>query len=799
MYKTAYNVFSDKSRQNNTDRTLTNGKSTFYPKLRETTLNSNHFFKPNNSKTLRLTDRSIGNLSTMHSGLSPGKSNYWVNLNATNSSIYNTNKSSTIFPKKELSKLLNYNEIQKEGHLKDIKVDVFRIEDWKSKSIIQREKSKRVELDNYHSSFNNNKKMDTTNYLSSPQLSCAMMDTILRSKNQHDCQEGDQDERKRQYEAKNVAYESDHNYNIRIVKNIIVEKLIQINAKTDTIFEPSQKFLEELTLSTTGKFYSMKAAFSSKANSGDFIKLIKEISNEYYQMARKAEKQEKIIEEMDFKIKKEDNALKIGYHHTNELKVDKSEEKILQLKHLKINDIFKVYNKHQNNLDKLSQKKIQIESEMLRKKQNLKNTVDKNSFAKLAQELPEIPRRSQCIGSFTSLKSHDNSVEEKPNYIGTKTSIRSIKDLSKAQYLNNLDIIKDNYKKMVWKKSELTRRINHKKMDVRKDKMKLKDMYQRYFQDPESAFEKGILLDDVFARLYYIKFQVEDLFFHTSLTEPEINYIKQSGKIKSMWLKIEEANEIKIKGKRTITEPSKFNDDLSQISECESTNSQRQTKVLAMKTSDRNPNTSDHKSLTMNALGLFGSTVASKYKSDKQEYMEKINNEMKNTTSYVEKKLKDQVNNKNTECFLDNKKLSGGGNVMFNFKIQYIDDERSNANQENLIETYRSGSSQRKLMATNASKISFDLESNNFELAQQHFQQIDQFFEEIQIYKKSLDERYHESFKKDLLKRLKWYFTGKDLRDGIEKIKLKSSIIEDINRKYKQKLKNTRRTNLLPK
>ena len=95
------------------------------------------------------------------------------------------------------------------------------------------------------------------------------------------------------------------------------------------------------------------------------------------------------------------------------------------------------------------------------------------------------------------------------------------------------------------KKSELTRRINDKKMDIRKDKVKLKDMYQRYFQDPESAFEKGILLPDAFARLYYINFQVEDQFFHTSLTEPEINYIKQSGKIKYMWLKIEEAKEIK--------------------------------------------------------------------------------------------------------------------------------------------------------------------------------------------------------------------------------------------------------------
>ena len=677
-----------------------------------------------------------------------------------------------------------------------MQVDVYRVEDWKSKNLIQREKSKRVEIDNYHSSFNNNKKIDATNYLSSPQLNGDMMDTILRSKQQHsDCQMEDQDERKRQYEAKNVAYENDHSYNIRIVKNIVVEKLLQIAAKTDTIFEPDENFVVELTQSTTSKFHTMKKAFSSNANSGEFTKLVKEISDEYYQMARKAAKHKKIIEEMDFKIKK-DNQLKVGYHHANKLKVDQSEKKILQLKQLKINDIFKIYKKRQNNLDKLSQKKIQIESEMLRKKENIKNTLDKNSFAKLAQELPQASRRSQRQCSINTFKSFDNIVEQKPNYLGTKTSIRSIKDLSKAQYQNNLDIIKNNYKEMNWKKSELTRQINDKKMDVRKDKIQLKDMYQHYFKDPESASEKGILLNDIFARLNYIKFQVEDLFFHASLTEPEINYIKQSGKIKYRWLKIEEANEIKIKGKRTITEPSNFNDNLSQISECESTKSQRQTKVLAKQTSDRNPTTSDHKSLTMNALGLFGTKIASKYKSDKQEYMEKINHEMKNTTSYVEKKLKDQVNNKNTECFLHNKKLPGGGNAIFNFSINYIDDERCNTNH---IETYRTGYSEKKFMTTNASKITLDSESNNYELAQQHIQQIDQFFEEIQIYQKSLEHTHHESFKKDLLKRLKWYFTGKDLRDAIEKINLKSSIIEDINRKYKLKLKNMRRENVLLK
>ena len=169
MNKT-YNIFSDKSRQNNTDRTLTNAKSTYFPNLRQTTRNSNNSFQPNNSKTLRLTDRSTENLSTMNSVLGPGKTNYWVNFNATNSSIYNTNKSSTIFPKKDLSKLLNFNDKQKEGLSRDMQVDVYRVEDWKSKNLIQREKSKRVEIDNYHSSFNNNKKIDATNYLSSPQL-----------------------------------------------------------------------------------------------------------------------------------------------------------------------------------------------------------------------------------------------------------------------------------------------------------------------------------------------------------------------------------------------------------------------------------------------------------------------------------------------------------------------------------------------------------------------------------------------------------------------------------------------------
>ena len=81
-----------------------------------------------------------------------------------------------------------------------------------------------------------------------------------------------------------------------------------------------------------------------------------------YMMTRKNEKHSKIIENTDLKINRDGDLLK----------ENNDEKKMLELKQIKVNDIFDAYKRRQKNLNKLSKKKIQIESELLSKQENFK-------------------------------------------------------------------------------------------------------------------------------------------------------------------------------------------------------------------------------------------------------------------------------------------------------------------------------------------------------------------------------------------------------------------------------------------